>query len=86
MTPEIRARILYDFLNDAGGYTASFLADPTATTFPVTGLQPDRTAALLGGGLTIGFAPQWRAFANYDAEIRGSDVAHLFSGGLKVQW
>jgi hypothetical protein len=25
-------------------------------------------------------------FASYDAEIRGSDVAHVLSGGVKVSW
>jgi uncharacterized protein with beta-barrel porin domain len=86
VTPEVRARVLYDFLNDSRAYTAHFLADPAATPFAVTGLQPDRTAGLFGASLSLRLAPQWRAFATYDAELRGGDVAHLVSGGVRGSW
>jgi hypothetical protein len=53
---------------------------------PRTGLQPDRTAGLFGASLALRLAPQWRAFATYDAQVRGSDFAHLVSGGVKANW
>lgn len=83
VTPELRGRLLYDFLNDRRAYTARFIADPTATPIAVTGLQPDRFATMIGAAVTTRFSPTWRSFASYDAEIRGGDVAHLLSGGIK---
>jgi outer membrane autotransporter protein len=86
VTPEVRARVLYDVLNDARGYTARFTADPTATAFPVSGYQPGRAAALIGGGVTVQMTPTWRAFAAYDAEIRRNAISHLGTAGVKVSW
>jgi len=57
------------------GIAATFTGDPTATTFTVNGLQPDRAAALLGAGITAQFTPVWKAFVNYDADLRGNEVA-----------
>jgi outer membrane autotransporter protein len=85
-TPEARGRVLYDFLDDPRGYTARFLADPAATPLPVTGIQPDRFAVMLGAAVTTRFAPAWRTFASYDAEIRGGDLSHLVSAGVKGNW
>lgn len=85
-TPEVRGRVLYDFLDDRRGYTARFIADPAATPIPVTGLQPNRTAVMLGGALTARFAPGWRAFASYDAELRGNALTHIASAGLRASW
>jgi outer membrane autotransporter protein len=86
VTPEVRVRVLHDFLDDPRGYTARFTADPAATAFPVSGLQPGRTAALLGAGLTVQLTPGWRAFAAYDAEVRRNAVSHLGTAGVKVSW
>jgi uncharacterized protein with beta-barrel porin domain len=86
VTPELRARAVYDFLNDPRGFNATFTADPTATSFAVSGLQPNRTSGIVGTGVTVQFAPRWRAFANYDAEVRGGSIAHIASGGIKVIW
>ena len=86
LTPELRARVAYDFLDGARGFSATFTGDPTATTFTVNGLQPDRTAALLGAGITAQFTPVWKAFANYDADLRGNEVAQVISGGIKATW
>jgi hypothetical protein len=86
LTPEVRARVLHDFLDDPRGYTARFTADPTATAFAVSGLQPGRTAALLGAGVTAQVTPGWRAFAAYDAEIRRNAISHLGTAGVKVNW
>jgi hypothetical protein len=86
LTPEVRARVLHDLLDDPRGYTARFTADPTATAFPVSGLQPGRTAALLGAGVSAQVTPGWRAFAAYDAEIRRNAISHLGTAGVKVNW
>jgi outer membrane autotransporter protein len=86
VTPEVRVRVLHDFLDDPRGYTARFTADPAATAFPVSGLQPGRTAALLGAGLTVQLTPGWRGFVNYDAEVRRNAISHLGTAGLKVAW
>jgi hypothetical protein len=86
VTPEVRARLLYDFLDDPRAYSASFVADPTRTSFPVTGIRPNRTSERLGASLNARVAPLWLAFVSYDAELRGSDVGHFFSGGVKVNW
>lgn len=86
VTPELRARLLYDFLNDPDGFSASFTADPTMTQFPVTGIIPDRLSEMLGVSVNVHFTPTALAFVSYDAEIRGSDVANLFSGGVRVKW
>ncbi len=86
VTPELRARLLYDFLNDPRAFNASFVADPTQTLFPVAGINPNRTSEMLGGSVNVRVAPQWLAFMSYDAEIRGSDVGHFVSGGVKASW
>ena len=86
VTPELRARVAYDLLDRARGFTASFTLDPAATSFTVNGLQPDRTAALLGAGISAQFTPMWKAFANYDADLRGNEVAQMISGGIKATW
>jgi len=86
VTPEVRARVLYDFLNDPRAFSASFLADPTMTFFPVPGIQPNRTSERLGASLSARVTPLWLAFVSYDADIRGSDVGHFLSGGLKGKW
>lgn len=86
VTPELRARLLYDFLHDPRSLDASFVADPTATFFPVAGISPNRTSEMLGASLRARLAPLWLAFLSYDAEIRGSDVGHFVSGGIKVSW
>ena len=80
-----RAR-LYEFLNNQGTFTGQFIADPTATTFPVTALATDRLGEMLGASLGLRLNPEWNAFVSYDAEIRGRDVANLVSGGVKVKW
>ena len=84
--PEARGRLLYDFLDDPRGYTARFIADPAGVPLAVVGLQPDRFAVMLGGAVTTRVSPGWRAFASYDAELRGGDVTHLVSGGVKGNW
>jgi outer membrane autotransporter protein len=86
LTPEVRGRLLYDFLDDPRGYTAAFVADPAATPIPVTGIQPDRFGVMLGGGITASLASNWRASFNYDAELRGDDIAHTGSARVKVRW
>ena len=86
VTPELRARLLYDFLNNPSGFTAAFTADPTLTQFPVIGIVPDRLSERLGAGVNVGIAPTTLAFVTYDAEIRGKDVAQLVSGGVRVKW
>jgi hypothetical protein len=52
----------------------------------VTGYQPGRTAALIGGALNVQMAPGWRAFASYDAELRRGAISHLGTAGVKVSW
>jgi hypothetical protein len=86
VTPELRARVLYDFLNDPRAFNAGFTADPTMTFFPVTGINPNRTSEMLGASVNVRLAPLWLAFVSYDAEIRGSDVGHFLSGGVKASW
>ncbi len=86
LTPELRGRVLYDFLNDSRGLLATFLTDPTATPFFVPGLQPSRTAVRAGGGLNIGLDPRWTAFVAYDAEFRGGEVGQFASGGVRLTW
>jgi outer membrane autotransporter protein len=86
LTPEIRGRVLYDFLDDPRGYTTRFVADPAATPLLVTGLQPGRTALMLGGAITARLASAWHASLSYDAEWRSGDVAHHLTGGVKASW
>ena len=86
VTPELRARLLYDFLNNPSGITASFAAGPTLTQFPVVGIVPDRLSEMLGASVTVRFTPWTLVFVSYDVEIRGSDVAQFVSGGVRVNW
>lgn len=86
ITPELRGRVLYDVLDDPRGFTARFIADPAATPIPVTGIQPDRFAGMVGGSLTARLSPGWRAYASYDAELRSNTLTHIGAAGLKVSW
>lgn len=86
VTPELRARLSYDALNDPRGFIARMVADVSATPYAVTGLQPNRAGGMIGAGVTLDFSPTWQASASYDAEIRGSDVSHAVRGGLKVKF
>jgi outer membrane autotransporter protein len=86
VTPELRARLSYDALNDPRGFIARMVDDVSATPFAVTGLQPNRVGGMIGAGVTLDFSPSWQASASYDAEIRGSDVSHALRGGLKVKF
>jgi outer membrane autotransporter protein len=86
LSPELRARLFYESLNNQGTFTGQFIADPTATTFPVTGIVTSRLGEMLGASLGLRLNPQWNAFINYDAEIRRKDLANLVSGGVKVKW
>jgi hypothetical protein len=52
----------------------------------VSGLQPNRTSAVFGTGVTVQFAMRWRGFVNYDADVRGRSVAHIGSAGIKAVW
>jgi outer membrane autotransporter protein len=86
ITPELRGRLLYDFLDDRRGFTARFVTDPAATPVPVTGVQPGRLAGMVGVGVSARIAPNWQAHAGYDAELRHNSVSHLVSGGLRLRW
>lgn len=86
VSPELRARLSYDVLDDTRGFTARFVNDPTATPITVAGLQPERTAVLLGAGLTSQLAANLRGLLAYDVELRGRDVSQLFTGGLSLRW
>ena len=86
LSPELRARLFYEALNNQGTFTGQFIADPTATTFPVTGIATSRLGEMLGASLGLRLNPQWNAFVNYDAEIRRRDFANLVSGGVRVKW
>ncbi len=86
LLPEARARVMYDLLNTPRAFTATFVDDPTLSQFPVTGIQPPRLAGLFGASLSLGFTPACRAFVAYDAQLRGGEVAHLVSGGVRLTW
>ncbi len=55
--PELRARVLQDFLNDPRAFNPTFVTDPTQTPVLVNGITPNRTAALLGAGLNVHLTP-----------------------------
>ena len=78
--------MIYEALNNQGTFTGQFIADPTATTFPVTGIATSRLGEMLGASLGLRLNPQWNAFVNYDAEIRRRDFANLVSGGVRMKW
>ena len=86
LSPELRARLFYESLNNQGTFTGQFIADPTATTFPVTGISTSRLGEMLGASIGLRLNPQWNAFVNYDAEIRRKDFANLVSGGVRAKW
>jgi outer membrane autotransporter protein len=86
LSPELRARLFYEALNNQGTFTGQFIADPTATTFPVTGISTSRLGEMLGASLGLRLNPQWNTFVNYDAEIRRKDFANLVSGGVRAKW
>jgi outer membrane autotransporter protein len=86
VTPELRARLVYDFRDDPRAISATFVTDPTQTLFTTTGVSPDRTAGLIGAALNVRMGEHVSAFASYDAELRGGDTGHLFRGGLRIRW
>ena len=86
ITPELRARVLGELLDERPALTTHFVADPAAVPIAVTGIQPDRVEETVGCGIALRISPMLMAQAHYDADIRGSDLAHLVSGGLRVAW
>jgi fibronectin-binding autotransporter adhesin len=84
VTPELSVRVVHDLLDDPRGYTARFVDDPAGTPMPVTGLQPERTAVMLGGRLGFDLGPNLRASLRYDAELRGGDTTHYGGAVLSI--
>ncbi len=82
ITPELRARVVYDVLGDNRDLTASFADVAAATPFAVSGLEPNRFGGIIGAGLTLARTTNWQATLSYDAEIRGGDVLHTARGGF----
>jgi uncharacterized protein with beta-barrel porin domain len=82
-TPSLNGRLILDLLDDPRGYTGTFLSDPGQTPFLVTGLQPSRLAALVGGQLTAEIDPGFEAFAAYDVTIRGGALTHYAAAGAR---
>ncbi len=85
LTPELRARVLQDFLSMRRDLTVSYLGDPT-TALLASGIVQRHTAARYGGGLEARPMANWRLAVGYDVEVRGRSVAHLLNGAVRVAW
>ena len=82
ITPELRARVVYDVLGDSRDLTATLFDAAIPTPFSVSGLEPNRFGGIIGAGLTLASTTNWQATISYDAEIRGGDVLHTARGGF----
>lgn len=78
LTPELRAAVMYEFLDDDAASTSKFTG--ATTTFNTKGLQPAQFGTKLGLG--AGYAAsngKWDVRFDYDAELREDYVGH---GGM----
>lgn len=76
-TPEVRARVSYDAINDPRAVTANFVGVPAP--FILNGISPSPLAVKLGTGLTVGVSDRFELALNYDATLRGAAVTHSAS-------
>jgi outer membrane autotransporter protein len=82
-TPSLRGRLLYDLLDDPRAFTASFVADPAATPFIVSGISPSRLAAMVGAAIEAETGSGLTLEASYDLTLRGGALAHQASAGAR---
>jgi len=82
---EGRALWRHEFLDEARVLDARFFGQPGGQ-FVVNGLNVDRDAAILGGGLTLCLSDGVKLYANYDVLTSTNHTAHAGSGGLMLLW
>ena len=85
VTPEFRARYLYDALQTAPITTATLQGLP-GIPFTFAGVQVGRSGALVGGGLTLAKTERVALVGEYNAELREREAVQTVWGGLRGRW
>ena len=84
-TIEGRALWRHEFLDEARILDAQFAGQPGGA-FAIQGVNVDRDAAILGGGLSLRLTDHAKIYANYDLLISENYAAHASTGGLMLAW
>ena len=84
-TIEGRALWRHEFLNEARVLDAEFAGQPDGS-FAISGVNVDRDAAILGGGLTYCLTKNAKLYGNYDLLFSQNYAAHTSSAGLMLAW
>jgi len=84
LQPEIRALWIHEFL-DTRDAVAAQLAAVGPPAFIVCGVDAGRDWAQLGGALNWQAGDCVREFVAYDAQVNGSQVFHVGSGGVEIR-
>jgi subtilase-type serine protease len=85
ISPEFRARYLYDALQTAPTTTATLEGLPDIP-FTFAGVQVGRSGALVGGGLTLAKTERLALVGEYNAELRDRESVQTVWGGLRGTW
>jgi len=82
---EGRALWRHEFLDEARVLDATFTGQP-GPAFVINGVNVDRDAAILGGGVGFCLAQGAKLFVDYDLLVSENYTAHAGSGGLMFVW
>jgi hypothetical protein len=78
------AGVGFDVIDDDEGIAASFVGDPTSTSFVTSGVDASVWLLRGGAGLTLGSDDGIQFSANYDVEVRDEFINNSFSGKIKI--
>ena len=82
---EGRALWRHEFLDEARIVDAAFAGQPGGA-FVINGVNVDRDAAILGGGLNFCLCSGAELYVNYDLLVSQNYTAHAGTGGLSLAW
>ncbi len=83
--PELRARYSYETLAPVPTTTAELQGAP-GLPFTLTGVDIGRSAAVLGGGITLARGKSFALFADCDAELRSHESVYAVLAGSRFAW
>jgi len=83
LTPEVRVGLSEEVGSRTTGVSASFAGVPSAGSFTLTGVPPDRTQATAGLGIVMTASPQLDLFIDADGRFGATQRSGLISTGLR---